>query len=84
MRDPAGGDWILKAYELAFEMGDEVHINTADLYQHWFWFYLTEDYSQATVDHLEDMLVYFDKLWQDLLARYELQDNKWMKNLYDL
>jgi hypothetical protein len=29
-------------------------------------------------------VVYFDKLWQDLLARYELQDNKWMKNLYDL
>jgi zinc finger SWIM domain-containing protein 3 len=29
-------------------------------------------------------VAYFDKLWQDLLARYELQDNKWMKNLYDL
>ncbi len=70
VRDPAGSDWVIKAYELAHEMEDEVHINTSDLYRHWLWFFLTENYREATVDHLEDLLVYFERGFSNSIATY--------------
>jgi tetratricopeptide (TPR) repeat protein len=59
--NPAGFDWVIKAYNFALEMGDESYINTGDLFRHWLLLYPMEDYRKATVEHLEDLLVYFEK-----------------------
>lgn len=32
----------------------------------------------------ENFVVYFNKKWKDLLETYKLEENSWLKNLYDL